>query len=388
MSIKSFIKRSKALYDVANVARKLPWPLLSGMLRLLHAARGVTPDSLCFASFGGKLYNDNPRAVCEALHAVAPGAKVYFILDRRGMASPDVPDYVRRVPRFSLAALRAMATCRVLVLNEGMKPWMRKFPDQYYVQLWHGERGFKRIRLDKANPSPFYRKEAQWIDLMVSGSDFATRNWRSAFGFEGEILECGCPRNDLLLANPPGAAEKVRKALGIPEGVRVLLYAPTFRNATSGGKQNAGLSLARVRKTLEAATGERWLCVTRSHELNSGISSDAALDASGWVEPSELLLACDMLITDYSSIAGDFMLLGRPALFFQPDRADYDAERGLYFDPDKSPLLVAHTEEELLALLSRPIDGPGNCKAVLDFLGTHESGHASEAVAKRIAERL
>ena len=80
--------------------------------------------------------------------------------------------------------------------------------------------------------------------------------------------------------------------------------------------------------------------------------------------------------------------LGRPALFFQPDRADYDAERGLYFDPDKSPLLVAHTEEELLALLSRPIDGPGNCKAVLDFLGTHESGHASEAVARRIAELL
>ena len=73
---------------------------------------------------------------------------------------------------------------------------------------------------------------------------------------------------------------------------------------------------------------------------------------------------------------------------YQPDAEKYKNERSFYFDPDRSPLIVAHTEAELLDILSRPIDGPANCKAVLDFFGTHETGHASEAVARRIAEAL
>ena len=388
MSIKSALKKNRLLYRAAKVASQLPWPLMRGWMTLCHALFGVDRQTVYFSSFNGMLYNDNPRAVAEALHRIAPSARIVFRLNRRGMRAADIPDWVVRVPRYSPKGLKAMATAGVIVKNAGMLPWMRKFPDQYYIQLWHGERGFKRIRLDKPNPSPFFRKEAGWIDLMTSGSDFATRTWRSGFGYRGEVLECGCPRNDLLLANPPGAAQRVRAALGVPDGARLLLYAPTFRFATSGGSQAAGLSLTRVRTALERATGERWVCVTRSHELNHGLRSDAEIDASGWVEPGELLLATDLLITDYSSIAGDFMLLDRPAVFFQPDRGSYDGERGLYFDPDESPMIVAHTEDELLDILSRPIDGPASCRAFLAFMGTHESGHAAEAVARRIAERL
>ena len=42
----------------------------------------------------------------------------------------------------------------------------------------------------------------------------------------------------------------------------------------------------------------------------------------------------------------------------------------------------------LLEILSAPIDGPGNCKAVLDFFGTNESGRAAEIVAERIKEKM
>lgn len=392
MSVIAAIKKNPLLYNLASVARRAHWPLLRAAQRACHALFGVDGRAVYFSSFGGALYNDNPRAVAEALHAVAPGAKIVFRLNSRGMAQPDIPEYVIRVPKRSLRGLRAMATARVLVKNQQMQGWMLKFPDQFYAQLWHGERGFKRIRLDKPNPNPFfypfYKKEAKWLDLMVSGSDYATRNIHTAFDFHGEILEYGCPRNDLLLKNPPGVAERVRRALGFPEGARVLLYAPTFRFADGDAMLRAPLSLEKVRARLEETTGERWVCVTRSHELNRGLASDAALDASGWIEPGELLLATDMLITDYSSIAGDFMLLNRPAVFYQPDIDAYRGERGLYFDPDRSPLITAHTEAELLDILSKPIDGPANCKAVLDFLGTHESGRAAEAVARRIAREL
>ena len=388
LSLKARLKRNKALFTVLNALKKVPYPLFSAWMILCHALRGVEQDKVFFTSYDGKLYNDNPRAVAEALRDILPEARQVFRLSGKGMAAPDVPDYVVKVPRGGLKTLREMATSKVIVTNAGMKIWMKKFPDQLYIQTWHGDRGFKKVRLDLEPKNRYFLAEAKRIDVAVSGSAFGSGVYRSGFAVKGEILECGYPRNDILLKNPPEAARSTREALGISEGTRVLMYAPTFRTASSGSVQDAGLSLERVRETLQRATGEQWVCITRGHIDSRGIRSDARMDVSAWPEPSQLLLISDMLITDYSSIGGDFMLLGRPTIFYEPDLADYIAERGLYFNPDESPLLVAHDEDELIAMLEKPIDGPGNCKAVLDFFGCKETGHAAETVAKRIAEEL
>ena len=388
MSVKSLLKKNRLIYKAASALQKLPYPLLTASCGLYHRLFGVDGRAVFFCCFDGMLYNDNPRAVAEALHAIRPDARLLFCLSKKGMRDADIPDYIIRVRRFTPRALKAMATARVLVKNAAMRPWMRKYPDQFYVQTWHGDRGFKKVLLDAHPDTPSYRREGEWIDLAISGSDFGTGVYHSAMAFRGEVLSCGYPRNDLLLRNPPEEALRVRKALGIPEGCRVLLYAPTFRNARSGAAQSATLSLEKVRQVLERVSGERWICITRGHELISGIRSDAWKDVSDWRETSELLLACDMLITDYSSIGGDFMLLNRPVIYYQPDAEKYKNERSFYFDPDRSPLIVAHTEAELLDILSRPIDAPANCKAVLDFFGAHETGHASETVAERIADML
>ena len=389
MSLKALLKKSPVTYCIARNLVRLPDPFLAGWLRLCHRVKGVDGNKVYFSCFNGTLCSDNPRAVAEALHALAPEVDLVFRLNRRGMADPDVPDYVRRVPQFSLRGLMEMATAKVLVKNQCMKPWMRKFPDQYYVQTWHGDRGFKKVQLAAYPDRRIYQKEAEWIDLAVSGSDFGTRVFRESFKLKtGEVLEAGCPRNDLLVANPSQLAAKVRAELGIPDGAKALLYAPTFRNAGTGSAQQAGFDLVRAKAALEAATGETWVCLTRSHELCGGIEAAGAKDVTDYPDVSRLLLAVDLLITDYSSIGGDFMLLNRPCLYYMPDRGDYDAERGFAFDPEASPLLIAHDEDELIALLSRPIDAQTNCRAVLDYFGVHETGHAAEAVARKILSAM
>ena len=387
-SLKARVKGHPRLFKLLQRLKHLPYPLLSGWMSLCHRLYGVDGNKVVFSSYDGALYNDNPRAVAEALHAACPEARLLFRLNGKGMRMPGIPDYIEKLPRFTPRTLREMATARVIVTNAAMKIWMRKFPDQLYVQTWHGDRGFKRVQLDDDPKSKFYRREAERIDVAVSGSDFGTRVFRSAFAAKGEILECGCPRNDVLLQNPPEVARRVRERLGVPEGARVLMYAPTFRTAASGSVQDAGLSLEKARAALERATGESWVCVTRGHIDSRGILSDARVDVSEWPEASELLLATDLLITDYSSIGGDFMLLDRPVVFYMPDLGDYNAERGLNFDPDASPLIVVHTESELLDILAKPIDGPANCKAVLDFFGCRETGQAARTVAARIAREL
>lgn len=386
MSLKAFIKRNPALKAAVKGLLRLSHPFLTAWMKLCHRLLPLRSDTAFFSSFDGRRFNDNVRAVAEALHDAAPDCRIVVELsrgERRGL-----PDWVVPVPRASAAALRQMATARVIVKSAALLPWMRVFPDQYFVQTWHGDRGFKRVRLDAIPGRPWVCREGREMSLAVSGSDFGSRVYRSAFAYEGEILEVGCPRNDVLVNGDAALARRTREALGIPADIRVLLYAPTFRDGGDGTAPRGALRLDTVRETLERATGERWMCLARSHNLVSGGLPASDRDVSAWPETSSLLLITDLLITDYSSIGGDFMLLNRPVVFYQPDSGDYASERGLYFDPDRSPLIVAHSEEELLTLLSRPIDGPANCRAVLDFFGTHETGHAAAAVAERVARAL
>jgi CDP-ribitol ribitolphosphotransferase len=57
-----------------------------------------------------------------------------------------------------------------------------------------------------------------------------------------------------------------------------------------------------------------------------------AIDASDHPDINDLLVASDVLVTDYSSVIFEYALLRRPILFFAPDLADYEGERGFYFD--------------------------------------------------------
>ena len=315
-----------------------------------------------------------------SLLRACPDAKIVFRLNKQGMQQAEIPPQVIKVPRNSLSALYHMATAKVIVKNAALRPWMTKFPDQTYIQLWHGDRGLKKILLDR-NPDAELPDQSL-MDIAVAASDMGRDIYlRRGFGFNGEIMECGYPKNDILVNPPAGLEQEVRQELGL-NGKKVLLYAPTFRDRTSGSAQQANFSLERLKNALEASAGEEWIMLTRGHTLNTGVKSDAGTDVSAYPDVSRLLLATDMLVTDYSSICGDFLLLGRPIILCHADRSEYDRE--LIFDPEASPYKIARSEEELIELAANFPDARENCRALSQFYGTRESGRASEIVAERI----
>lgn len=387
MGLKAIVKKNRAVYRIANVVRKLPYPLIRAYMAVCHALCGVDPEKVYFSSFTGKLYNENPKYVCEALHEIAPDAKIVFRLNAQGMRQSDVPGYVRRVRQYSPKAMYHMATARVVVKNAALLPYMRTWLDQTYIQLWHGDRGLKKICLDMENADPKKCIDRFYMQLGVCGSDFGRDIYmRRAFGYTGELLECGYPKNDLLIANPSEIARDVRAELGIDPGAKALLYAPTFRQKETGSAAKANFSMNALRGALEESTGEKWVTLTRGHTLNTGVRSDGDLDVSDFPDVSRLLLITDMLITDYSSIAGDFLLLNRPIILYHADRGAYErADRSLLFDPDQSPYRVAHDQRELIDIACHFGDAAENCRALYDFYGTKETGRASETVARRIA---
>jgi CDP-glycerol glycerophosphotransferase (TagB/SpsB family) len=256
----------------------------------------------------------------------------------------------------------------------------------FVVQLWHGI-PLKHIGLDAAptfggplTRAKFmqrmlrraYRKAASNIDLFPTASELSAVRIRGAFGLPADtIAVTGDPRDDVLLRgteNGRRVAARARLAtlLGADTvaGARLLLYAPTWRD----GEADPGIpTLAQWQNLHDWLITTESVLLVRPHPHGVGdyaIGIDGSeriflLDSSmlGDITPS--LPAIDVLITDYSSIAFDFALTGRPIAFLAPDVESYVATRGLY-EPYSafSGGTEVSTWDELLALLTRADDEP------------------------------
>jgi CDP-glycerol glycerophosphotransferase len=176
---------------------------------------------------------------------------------------------------------------------------------------------------------------------------------RKAFGYKGEILESGLPRNDVLNSPDRDAlAAAVRERLGLVEGKRVVLYAPTWRDYD---RKNAmvKLDLAKAREAL----GADHEILVRAHPMQAiPAVPDIARDVTTYPDMADLLLVADVLVTDYSSVMFDFACTGRPIVLYGYDLAKYSSKRGLYLDlAEQAPGPVLSTSAEVIEAL-RSID--------------------------------
>ena len=364
---------------------------------LTRLTKGVDRASVLFESFDGKSYSDNPRAISEKLHEMYPDVKISWLFRDVQAKKNVVPDYVTVIDRRDKKAyMRALATSGTVILNFPLT-YFRKSKKQLVIQTNHGDRGFKKVYLD----SPFSkRKPAESIpgfcDLGVVGSDFGRDHlYMTAYDFKGRFIEKGTPRCDRLIRFDPEEAARIRESLSIAPDKGILLYAPTLRRESHDSKteQKAQeLNIASLLDRLEEAQERGFICLVRAHPNVVGLTgygSDSRLmNVSAYEDMADLLLISDILVTDYSSCAGDFPLLGRAVYLYQPDREEYiEKDRTFYFDLDASPFWIAQTQEKLeeMAVSATEESIRDNDRAILDFFGTFESGSAREAVTDEIA---
>ncbi|KQV18392.1 MULTISPECIES: CDP-glycerol glycerophosphotransferase family protein [unclassified Kitasatospora] len=365
------------------------------------ARRRPLRPAVLYDVFGGRGYADSPRAVhAELARRAVPLEHLWVVDDAQAV----VPAGVRPIRSHSPEWYEALATSRYLVGNTHLPEFLERRPGQVVLQTWHGSL-LKRIAHDMANPllakagylAALDREVPQW-SLLLSPSAFATPILRRAFRYTGEVLESGYPRNDLLAG--PADASAVRRRLGIPDDRRIVLYAPTWREDQQrangdGYRLDLRLDLAAAR----AALGEDHVLLVRPHTHVAEPLPDAGdgfvLDVGDYPDVQELLLAADVLVTDYSSIMFDFAITGRPILFFTYDLEHYrDALRGFYFDFEREapgPLL-ADSAELIGALRSLTTDSTladRHADAYRRFRATHcrlDDGRAAARVVDRLLE--
>ena len=319
-------------------------------------------DTVVYTSFRGRQYSDSPRAIHEELvRREAPLEHVWIVKD----AAAVVPPTATVVRDGSREAMQAWATSRYAVVNDHFPDWFRRREDQTCVQTWHGT-PLKRLGFDVSQLRGGRRRfERDWAEQernwqhVVSPNRFATPILRDAYRLTGELLETGYPRDDVLAgADLEARSREVRAQLGIPDGVRVVLYAPTFRDHVRDRRGRYRLDGRFDVDRLRQAAGPDSVLLFRKHhyivDAVPGTGDGFVRDVSSYPDGTELLLAADVLVTDYSSMTVDFANTGRPILFYCYDLETYQDEvRGFYVDFEATvPGPILRTGEDLAEALA------------------------------------
>lgn len=364
------------------------------------AARRKQPlrEAVLYDSYTGKQFSDSPRATYQEL--VRRGSELTHVWVNSDGQAP-LPPGVSSVERASRAWFEALATSRYIIANTHLPQWFRRRPGQVVAQTWHGI-GFKRVGFDieavqfanKAYLANLEQEAPNW-SFLVSPNSFSTPILRRAFRYDGEICEIGSPRNDLLIAGDRAVfQERVRAAVGLPAGKKILLYAPTWRDNEYHGpgmyKFNLRLDVAK----LPAQLREEYVLLVRRHPNTVddllGRGSDFVWDVANYPDTGDLLAAADVLITDYSTIALDFANTGRPIVFYTYDLASYrDDLRGFYFDLEaEAPGPVVETTAEVAAALAdlpATVDRYRERYQAFQKTFCHaEDGHATDRLIERL----
>ena len=367
--------------------------LLTGLTWVVCRLLPIQPKKIVISSYYGQGYGDNPKAIANELLRRNEGWKIVW-LTNGASAAASLPAGVEACDYQSLRKVYELSTAKIWIDN-CRKGARIKRRSQIYIQTWHGF-ALKRIERDVADKlpadyAPYARRDSAQTDLIVSDSRFMTGIYRRAFWYDGEIVTFGAPRNDLLCAVPDGVADKVRAALKIPAGRKIVLYAPTFR--ANHSLEPYCIDYAALRRSCAQRFGGDFAVAIRLHPAVVAQASELVFDgettfnACTYPDMQELLAASDVVISDYSSLMFDFGLTMRPCFQFAVDIDEYCKDRNFYFPLDQTPFPLSTDNDELAQNIAA-FDLSAyqtRLKAFYDQVGMIADGHAAARCADWIA---
>lgn len=285
---------------------------------------------------------------------------------------------------------------KVYITNDSFPEWAEHKPGQIWINLWHGALSYKHIGLEYLVTRSRYSEELFNIanrqpDYYISACHAFTADTAASFGFDEAIFrEYGLPRNDIFFGEHEDLKKAVRAKLGIDEGKKVALYAPTFR---LGWKSSTyGLDFAKLKKSLAQRFGGEWEVLFRNHSFVTGPSRfSATIDVTSYEDMNELMLVADVLLSDYSSCMYDFSLQRKPCFVYAPDADTFiNSDRGLAIPMDEWPYPIARSNDELAKAITSfdETSYKQRLEEHFDSVGAADDGHASERVVELIRSAM
>ena len=358
----------------------------------------IKKNRIVMSNLLGKGYGDNPKYIAEELLS-RNNIDVEIIWLVKDKYYSDIPNKIKQVKRGTIKELYYLSTAMVWVDNSRKHIGITKRKKQYYIQTWHGGVALKAIEADAADTlTESYLKRAKndskLADLLISECEKCTQNYREAFWYDGEILKSGSPRSDIFAQNIDEVRLKVYKTMGLKDTDKLVLYAPTFRDSKTLSCYQ--LDTERLLQAMEKRFPGEWKVAIRLHpnvsKLQNSIPyNERVLNGSIYPEMNELLMASDVLITDFSSSLFDAFHIRKKVFLYATDLHEYQkSERRLYYDMKDLPASFSESTEELEKNIEEFSEKVyyQRLEAFVKELGFYGDGHASETVASRIVEEM
>ena len=308
-----------------------------------------------------------------------------------------IPKNFRLVKYNSFAALYEFLTARVWISNAHMflpfKKGVIKSKETIFFQTYHGSMGIKKIdadakTFDNLGWHKWQKISSSFIDYAFTDSECEKQIFKSAFWGYGEILKLGKARDSIFYKDQNEIIKKVKDFYNIPNENKICMYAPTWRSDKRCNCYNIDINY--LKKNLHKRFGGNWSVLIRAHKhmkndiFNALYNKDEVIDCTHYIDMQELLVAADVLISDYSSCIPEYTILKKPSFIYATDIEKY--ENGFYYSLDTLPSPVATDNgelaenilnfdenkfnqkvEEFLVKMGHK-DDENSCKRIVDFI--------------------
>lgn len=387
--------------------KKLSFKIMLRLYRYMVKTLPIKKKMVVFESNGGKNYTGNPKCIYEEMvkRELDKKYKCYYIFTD---TKTQIPGKAKKLKRSGLRYFYILARAGIWVSDFRLPWYIIKREETSYIQTWHGT-PLKKLALDLEQLNmagdtnlkkykKFFRMNTGTWDYLISQNRFSTEVFRRCFAFKKEMLEIGYPRNDVLFSNNNSEyLADLKKKLNLPPDKKVILYAPTWRddeyNTEAGGyKFSPRIDFSLMQEKLK----DQYVMLVKYHYLVQDLVDWTPYQ--GFIyefdksyDISELYLAADLLITDYSSVMFDYSLLKRPMFFYAYDLDNYkDNLRGFYFDfIAEAPGPISKTTEQLIEDIRtyNRAEYQERYDAFSLKYNHADDGHASEKVVDLIVEK-
>lgn len=385
----NFLKSSPIILNIC-------WKIAEIGLKIWSLFVPIKSKTMMFASFGGRKFDDSPRALYEEILKRKEFNDWNLIWTFVNPEEYEIPRG-EKIKIDTPAFFKIMISSKVLISNSDMArgiPFERK--GIIRVETWHGT-PLKKICGEENQNSLGGKKKSKKTDnktIRCAQSEFDREIFARIFHASRDaILLSDLPRNDELLKYCQDDIKKIRETLSIPKDKKVILYTPTYREYLVNENHNTYIAPPIDLKKWEEKLGGKYVLLMRTHYAVSealGIKETEFIkDVSNYGKLNDLYVIADCMISDYSSTYFDYSILERPMFCFAYDLEEYEEKRGLYLKlEDALPCRIDRTEDELLDSIVN-MDEVVTKRKVKAFHVKYTSyaGNASKVVVDEIVKR-
>ncbi len=321
-----------------------------------------TEEYVTIAGFKARYLTGNNQYLLNYLESIETSFNYYFFTKNKAVYRELDKQYPGKILyAYSFKTAIILLKSKVLIITSGPDDFS-PYPllkSKIIINIWHGT-PIKKVGFPKDN-----KAIKQFIDFTNSldyfsvSSDFDGEIIKEAFKLNSnKIFVSGLCKNDYISINQNPILNDYPFLTK-----KIILYAPTFRD--EGIRNTSFIDLFPIKELNSLLEKHDAYFLYRSHfntdEQKALIGYNRIISASArtFLDPQPLLYFSDIMITDYSGIYFDYLLMERPIIFYNYDYEEYSKVREfLYNYEDNTPGPKVQTQKELLKAISIYIENP------------------------------